>query len=154
MFNCHFWIPWAACVLIIGAVTPDAGAQALRVQRTARSWALPRDGATTVWRGTWNSETTGHRGRLAAKISAPVYRADRVVLPARFRGTFAKVIPFWVPMQLEVQGMDAGGWVLGGQKRLGPWGTFEYSGTLSNGRLHARYRTPRDQGVWTLQQQR
>jgi hypothetical protein len=104
-----------------------------------------------VWRGNWNSQSTGHRGRLSATFrqDCPGY------VNARFRGTFAKVIPFVYRARLQVVHQQPGYMVLAGSKKLGPiMGQFEYYAEVQDGCFSASYSSKRDRGTWIMSKPR
>lgn len=99
------------------------------------------------WSGSWNSETTGHKGPLRANIR-PTGDGNYT---ATFTGKFFKVIPFRYQMQLNVVSSDEGELRLAGSKKLGPlMGYYSYQATVSGNRFLATYRTKRDRGTFTL----
>ena len=52
---------------------------------------------TGKWRGSWNSNTTGHSGPLKARVR----KVDHDTYRALFVGRFAGVIPFAYPARLD-----------------------------------------------------
>ena len=103
------------------------------------------------WNGAWQSQTTGHRGR----ISATFCQIDSCQVQAKFKGTFARIIPFRYRTKLQIVHQEPGLMVLGGSRKLGPiMGQFTYEGTISNGQFSAQYSSKRDRGTWNLSRQR
>ncbi len=103
------------------------------------------------WRGDWHSQSTGHRGRLSATFC----QTSPTQVEARFRGTFAKIVPFRYRAKLEIVHQEPGLIVLSGSKKLGPvMGEFSYHAEIQNGCFSASYASKRDLGTWTLSQTR
>ena len=100
-----------------------------------------------AWRGNWNSCRTGHRGRLNATFC----RIDDHQVQARFRGTFARIVPFRYRAVLNVVHEEPGMMVLSGSKKLGPiMGSFSYDATIVGNRFDATYHSRRDHGRWQM----
>ncbi len=98
------------------------------------------------WRGNWESQNTGHRGRLGAKFR----RVDSTHVRAKFTGTFAKVIPFRYRPLLDIVYEEPGLMILQGNKKLPLGGNFEYNATVTGNQFSATYRSRRDNGVWQM----
>ena len=112
------------------------------------SSAQPSVDLSGVWKGGWVSCRSGHQGRLSATFC----RIDACHVRARFRGTFAKILPFRYPATLKIIEERDGRMRLSGSQRLGPlMGNFEYEITISNNRFEAVYRSRKDCGRWTLE---
>ena len=99
------------------------------------------------WQGGWQSCTNGHKGRLNAQFC----RIDANHVQAKFKGTFAKVIPFRYRPVLNVVHEEPGLMVLQGSKKLPLMGSFEYNATIRGNQFSATYRSRRDNGVWQMQ---
>jgi len=99
------------------------------------------------WRGSWQSCTTGHRGKMKAQFC----RVDETHVRAKFTGTFAKVIPFRYRPVLDIVHESPDLMILQGNKRLPIVGNFQYSATISGNQFNATYRSRRDYGVWSMQ---
>lgn len=99
------------------------------------------------WGGGWQSNNTGHKGRLSAQFN----RIDSTHVKAKFRGTFFKVIPFCYRPVLDIVYEEPGLMVLQGNRRIPLGGNFEYNATISGNQFSATYRSRRDHGVWQLQ---
>ncbi len=99
------------------------------------------------WSGQWNSCRTGHRGRLNATFC----RIDEYHVQAKFRGTFARIVPFRYRAVLDIVHEEPGMMVLSGSKKLGPiMGSFSYDATVTGNQFNATYRSRRDQGYWRM----
>ena len=109
--------------------------------------AVLADGLSGQWRGSWKSINTGHRGRLGAQFC----RIDSTHVQAKFKGTFAKVIPFRYKPVLNIVHEEPGLIVLQGNKKLPLVGNFEYNATIVGNQFNATYRSRRDHGVWYMQ---
>lgn len=117
---------------------------ALVILLTQSSFAQGLEGR---WRGGWQSCSNGHKGRLNAQFC----RIDSTHVRAKFKGTFAKVIPFRYRPVLDIVYEEPGLMVLQGNKRIPFGGNFEYNATISGNQFTATYRSRRDHGVWQLQ---
>jgi len=98
------------------------------------------------WRGGWESYSTGHQGRLSAKFR----RIDSTHVRAKFKGTFAKIIPFRYRPVLDIVHEEPGLMILQGNKRLPFGGNFQYNATVTGNQFSATYRSRRDNGVWNM----
>jgi hypothetical protein len=104
------------------------------------------DALAGVWCGSWQSCRTGHRG----KLSATFCRIDGQHVQARFRGTFAKIVPFRYQPVLTVVHEEPGLLVLQGTQRLPMMGDFHYQATVAGDTFSATYQSRRDRGTWTM----
>lgn len=99
------------------------------------------------WRGSWQSDTSGHSGPMRAtvrKLSATEYRVW-------FAGRFAGVVPFAYPARLSVTGATPEGVMLAGSQNLGPGlGQFRTTAVASPTLLDARFTAKRDRGRFVL----
>jgi hypothetical protein len=98
------------------------------------------------WHGGWRSCTNGHKGNLNAQF----FRLDSNHVKAKFKGTFAKVIPFRYRPVLDIVHEEPGLMVLQGNKKLPLVGNFQYNATITGNQFNATYRSRRDQGVWQM----
>lgn len=99
------------------------------------------------WKGEWRSNSNGHHGPMNATFE----RVDCKHYEVRFRGRFAKVIPFRYKATLEVTGRTSCGVQLSGSHRLGPiMGTFEYQAHATNRNFTAHYKSRNDHGTFKL----
>ncbi len=101
---------------------------------------------TGRWCGTWDDFRSGHRGPLRARFSKCDDQHYRVV----FTGRFFKVIPFRFATVLDVTGQEGGTVFLGGQSRLGLFGTFTYSAVATDADFTAHYSSRRYEGQFLL----
>jgi hypothetical protein len=137
----------------INAVTVGA-------QQTSRS-PVPQGGSTIAaesqnsapvslagrWRGTWHSDSTGHKGPMQAHFRCAGTGRWEVV----FRGRFCALIPFQYSAVLREQTSADGTVTLSGSRNLGPLlGTFQFRGTVSGGRLNARWWSKKESGSFVL----
>lgn len=101
-----------------------------------------------VYRGTWNSQTTGHQGTLRMRVLENNGSSVRV----RFTGTFLGVVPFVYSTPMTVTGRTAdGGMTLYGQSRLPIFGDFRSSAYMNGSQFHATYSSARDSGQFNMQ---
>ena len=99
------------------------------------------------WRGTWHSDSTGHKAPMQASFECAGPGRWRVV----FRGRFCALIPFQYSAVLSEQRNADGTVTLSGSRNLGPlFGTFHFRGTVSCGRLNARWWSKRESGSFVL----
>ena len=99
------------------------------------------------WSGYWHSQTNQHRGRLQATFS----QSNPYQLEARFRGTFAKVLPFRYRAKLDVIHQEPGLTILCGSKKLGPlMGEFRYYAEITECQFNATYSSRRNRGTWVM----
>ena len=108
--------------------------------------AMPCDAASPSgkWRGSWSSETTGHKGPLKARVR----RTGDGQYRALFVGRFAGVIPFVYPAKLErVPGTCH---CFRSSQRLPLLGTYTMTATVSGNRFVADFRGRRDSGVFQM----
>lgn len=99
------------------------------------------------WSGYWHSDANGHRGRIGATFE----QVGSNQVQARFRGTFAKIIPFRYRTNLDVTYQDPGLTILSGSKRLPISGRFRYYAEISNGEFTGTFSSPRNRGTWVMQ---
>lgn len=108
-------------------------------------------GGRAVYRGTWRSQSTGHSGPMRARITP---RADGNY-DARFTGRFMLVIPFTYRVQLNSQGMGAGGQSLWAYKQLGPIvGSYSMSAQMNGGAFSGFFRAAGDTGSVSMRRVR
>ena len=102
------------------------------------------------WRGSWISQTNGHKGNLNARIRQINSNQYRAV----FRGTFFKVIPFRYAAKLDVVERGPGYAKLAGGKKLGAaMGEFRYEACVQGNSFQASYYSKRDNGLWQMQRE-
>ena len=104
------------------------------------------DGLDGRWQGGWQSCKSGHHGKLNAQFC----RIDSTHVQAKFKGTFAKIIPFRYRPVLNIVHEEPGLIVLQGTKRIPLGGSFEYNATITGDQFSATYRSRRDNGVWQM----
>jgi hypothetical protein len=99
------------------------------------------------WRGSWHSDSTGHKGPMQANFQCAGAGQWKVV----FRGRFCALIPFQYSAVLREQTNADGSVTLSGSRNLGPLlGTFHFRGTVSDGRLNARWWSKNESGSFVL----
>lgn len=99
------------------------------------------------WGGTWSSQSSGHQGKLCARIS----QIDACTYKAKFSGTFFGIVPFVysVPLTVTGQGED-GRTFLSGRARLPFFGTFCCNAEITQCDFIARYTSPKDNGQFVM----
>jgi len=94
---------------------------------------------TGNYRGEWVSMANGHRGPIKATVQQT--SPDSVVV--RFRGRFAKVIPFAYTSRLAVTSSGPEGTQVAGSQKLPIFGQFSTTGTIQGDRFDARFQSAR-----------
>lgn len=100
-------------------------------------------GASGVYRGGWQSSTTGHRGPMNVRLrqqSNGEYRA-------LFTGRFAGVIPFVYRAKLAPTGVP-GHFV--SERQLPLMGTYRMSAVIGPGGFYASYTSRKDVGSFQM----
>ncbi len=99
------------------------------------------------WTGRWQSSTNNHGGPMQATFVQQC--GDE--LQVKFRGRFAKVIPFRYRARLKIVYQEPGLTIVGGSKKIGPFsGGYTYSGQISDGCFTGSYSSRRYQGGWAI----
>jgi hypothetical protein len=99
------------------------------------------------WRGTWQSETTGHSGPLNGRFR----KLDDSRYRVWYTGRFAGIVPFFYPVTMNVVQRDCNQLILAGSTKLGPiFGTFEYSAVVTPGYFDSRFQSKSDSGRFQL----
>ena len=99
---------------------------------------------TGKWRGSWNSNTTGHSGPLKARVR----KVDHDTYRALFVGRFAGVIPFAYPARLDRVSGTSNQYT--SSQRLPLLGTYRMNATVTSTRIRANFRGGRDSGTFNL----
>lgn len=104
--------------------------------------------ASGVWRGSWHSSPTGHRGPLNARI--------RQVSPDRyealFYGRFFVVIPFAYRATLDRVPGTAD--LYYSSKRMPIVGNYQTTARISGGSFQATFQSAKDSGVFQMSRRR
>ena len=101
------------------------------------------------WSGQWHSEANDHRG----KIEATFCQVSPDSMQAKFRGTFAKVIPFRYATRLNIVSQQPGLTVLAGNRRLPLGGQFNYHITMTDDCFNGSFSSRRNRGTFVMQRQ-
>ena len=97
----------------------------------------------SIYRGKWQSHSTGHSGPMRVKLSS---NADGTI-DAKFSGRFALVIPFVYRAEL----IPAGGGSYASYKKLGPiLGEYRMNSNLSPTSFNATFTAAGDHGSFTM----
>lgn len=108
-------------------------------------------GSPQVYRGKWQSQSTGHQGPMRVKV-AP--RADGNY-DARFSGRFLVVVPFTYKVQLNNQGWTGSGQQLGAYRQLGPLlGSYQMTAEMSPSSLTGSFSAAGDTGQISMRRVR
>lgn len=106
---------------------------------------------TGVWRGRWNSQSTGHSGPVRARIVAQPDGS----YSARFSGRFAVVIPFTYRADLHPVDLPYGSTWLVSEKKLGPvLGSYRMQAIQTGDQFSADFHAGRDSGRFEMQRVR
>lgn len=104
-------------------------------------------GGAEVYRGKWQSQSTGHQGPMRVKVTP---RGDGNY-DARFTGRFFVLIPFTYKVQLNSQGRTECGEQLSAYRKLGPLlGSYQMSAQKTPGTLTGSFSAAGDTGVITM----
>ena len=104
------------------------------------------DAATPVgrWRGSWTSQSTGHRGPLKAHIR----QVDSDSYRALFVGRFFGVVPFAYPARLDrVPGTCD---QYESTQRLPLVGTYRMNASVTPRHFHATFQSGNDRGTFQM----
>lgn len=105
------------------------------------------DGVAGGFSGSWCSQTSGHQGRMCARLR----QVDDCTYRARFTGTFLKIIPFAYSVPMTVTGQSPDGAVfLGSRSRLPLFGEFSTQARVDSAGMSATYWSRRDQGSFEM----
>ncbi len=96
------------------------------------------------WRGSWTSQTTGHRGPLKAHIRQTAPDTYRAV----FVGRFAGVVPFVYPAKLERAAGSCDCYT--SSQRLPLLGTYKMSAHIDANQFNATFRGRKDRGTFRM----
>ena len=97
-----------------------------------------------VWKGRWQSQSTGHSGPMRATIR----QTGPGQYDARWVGRFAAVIPFVYRSQLTEVASPDGQVTLHSRKQLGPlMGNYEMTSNFLGKSMDSRFQTRQDQGT-------
>jgi len=96
-----------------------------------------------VWKGRWQSQSTGHSGPMRATIR----QTGPGQYEARWVGRFAAVIPFVYRSQLTEVASPDGQMTLYSRKQLGPlMGSYEMTSRIFGSSMDSQFQTRQDRG--------
>ncbi len=98
------------------------------------------------WSGHWRSSANNHRGRICATFE----QIGPNTVRAKFRGTFAKVIPFRYATNLCVASQQPGLTVLSGAKRIPLGGEFRYHVEMTDRNFIGSFASRRNSGTFLM----
>lgn len=101
------------------------------------------------WAGRWQSNANGHSG----KIGATFCQLSPNTMQVKFRGTFAKVIPFRYSTRLKVVSQQPGLTIMAGNRRLPLGGEFNYYITMSDHCFNGSFSSRRNRGTFVMRKQ-
>ena len=107
------------------------------------SLALANDPVAGSWKGSWQSDKTGHHGPMRAFVR-PANDGYNVL----FVGRFAMVIPFAYRSHMTTTGSTDNGVSLAAEKKLPPFGTFRTEATATASVFDATYNAKVDHGTF------
>jgi len=105
------------------------------------------DAPKSRWKGTWSSESTGHKGPLKATIQPDGTDSYK----ARFTGLFAGVVPFVYSSKMQVTGVENGRVHLAADRKLPLFGQFNTRAVIDGDQFHATYQAKKDQGSFQME---
>lgn len=103
-------------------------------------------GRPAVYKGTWRSNSTGHRGPMRMRLTQ---RGDGTY-QARFMGRFALVIPFTYKTDMSAVSSNSGQTTLVANKRLPIFGNFQTTARVTACGVNADYCAEKDRGRFTM----
>lgn len=109
--------------------------------------AAGADEGKSRWKGSWTSDTTGHRGPLRATIA----REGPDSYKATFTGRFAGVVPFVYSSKMRVTGFEDGRVHLAADRYLPLFGRFSTRAVIDGDRFDATFKARKDQGGFHLE---
>jgi hypothetical protein len=99
------------------------------------------------WSGYWVSEKNGHMGPLQGTFT----RLDEDTYRVRYRGRFAKIVPFFYSTKMHVAGTSEDAVFLTASQNLGPFlGTFRTNATATATSFDAGFSSRGDSGRFVL----
>jgi hypothetical protein len=99
------------------------------------------------WEGHWNSEKTGHHGKLLCILS----QETNGVYNARFKATYMKIMKASYRVKLDAERTN-NGWHFHGREDLG-WlfgGIYEYEGNADATNFYSTYHCKWDHGMFEM----
>lgn len=116
----------------------------------------PRD-LSGAWEGTWlngpgSDLGSAHSGNLWA-IATPIgkTKSGAVQYDFRYKATWGKIFRGVFTMEHETNGQNAAGhYVLSGERDLGMFGIFTFTGTATPSEFHAKYQSKGNSGTFDL----
>lgn len=113
--------------------------------------AAPKHGIEGAWQGTWNSESSGHHGRLRSVIGpAKNPEGDHTV---HYHATWAGFLSGAYRTDHRVKKQkQKDRWEFEGQHKMPNWagGLYTYSGTVKGDVFSARYKCALDEGTFDM----
>lgn len=150
-----------AAALVLGCCLSccTLGYQSKWEKAAASAETKNRVGLAGAWEGRWRngtgeSTTAGHSGMLWA-IATPESPADGKPAPTKYH---FKYMAAWGKARIGVFGMEhetkgkdaAGRFVLGGERNLGIFGVYRFSGYATPSMMHVVYTSKMNSGVFEL----
>lgn len=105
------------------------------------------DAPRTRWKGTWSSDSTGHKGPLKATIQPNGTDGYK----ARFSGRFAGVVPFVYSSKMQVTGVENGRVHLAADRKLPLFGQFNTRAVMDGESFRATYQAKNDRGSFQME---
>jgi hypothetical protein len=112
--------------------------------------AGPKPGVEGAWSGTWQSEATGHTGKLRCVVG-PAQKSEH---DFHYHATWSFLSGAYHAKHLVTQ--TATGSKFQGQHRMPDWagGLYTYQGTIQGDDFHAKYQCAKDRGSYTMKRVR
>jgi len=115
--------------------------------RATASSAIPGNDITGRWEGTWQSEVTGHHGKLRCLV-IPLEGGD---YQARYRAKYLRIMSFSYSVKLKVAAAEDG-FKFNGEADLGWYagGRYQYEGRASATNFVSTYKSKEDHGSFQM----
>ena len=115
--------------------------------KAAASIAAPANDITGRWEGTWQSEATGHHGKLRSLVTH-LAGGD---YQARYRAKYLRIMSFSYPVRLKVAAAEDG-FKFNGEANLGWYagGRYQYEGRASATNFFSTYKSKDDHGSFQM----
>lgn len=102
------------------------------------------------WTGTWLSHVNGHTGDLRCLVS-PAESADSNTYEFRYHATWQKILSGGFTAEYDVEKQGRSGFLVKGEKDLGPFGGFQHEGRIKGDTFDSTYASDMgDHGVFEL----
>lgn len=142
------WLAIGALLLLVGC-----GSFNREWRETVDNRSVPATDFTGPWEGTWNSEATGHRGRLRAIITAvdDTIPGEPGLYEFYYQATWAAVLRGSFRTRFQVDRLNGERFRVEGEHPIGGYGTYRQMATIGPESFEADYEAGFDRGHLTLE---